>query len=274
MTALLGLDTRLKTSRLLCVTDARRKTKDLATFAAAVSGGGADIIQLSDPTIGGRAELAALTEVRKAARRGRTIVAASADADLAGRFGADMLVLPDDGSVAAEARRRLHRWALIGRSCRSHADIDAALADADTDFLLVTADLASVEHAAKKAPQGDPASKPWFAAGGITVDYLDALVQAGCRRVAVSRALARAEDPGAEATEFADALAAAWAADPAMEGVILAAFQRTKPAASGQELADAPDAGDGFGALSNPFKNAKSAPLPADRPQIGDPLAP
>ncbi len=274
VTALLGLDTRLKTARLLFVTDARAKTKDLAAFVGDAISGGVDIVQLSDSSLSNKAEIAALTALRKAAQPRQAIVAVSADADLAGTFGADMLVLPDDGSSAAEARRRLHRWALIGRSCHTRADIDVALADDDVNFLIVTADLSTVEYAAAKAPQGDPASKPWFAAGGITVDYLDALVAAGCRRVVVGRALARSTDPLAEASDFADELRRAWTADPAMEAVTLAAFGRSASASgdgSGGELPDAPDAGDGFGSLSNPFKNAKATP-PASGLKLPDPL--
>lgn len=278
VTALVGLSTRLKTARLMFVTDARVRTKDLSQFVSDAVAGGVDIVQVGDPTLTPKAELKALEVVRKAALPRQAIVAVTRDADLAGEFGADMLVLPDDESSAAEARRRLHRWALIGRSCHTKADIDAALADADVNFLIVTADLTSVEHAAAKAPQGDPAAKPWFAAGGITVDYLDALAEAGCRRVVVSRALAKAKDVEAKAAEFADALRAIWDADPAMEKVTLAAFGSVRPAASGKgsgdEDADAPDAGDGFGSLSNPWKNAVVTPPPVGGPTIADPLGP
>lgn len=278
MTALLGLATRLKTARFYVVTDSRPRTDDLSSFVTAAVAGGADIVQLSDPTLRTKAELAALGVLRSAAQPRQAIVAVSADADLAAEFGADMLVLPDDGSSASAARRRVHQWALIGRSCHTHGDVDAALADRDIDFLIVTADLSTVRYAAAKAPQGDPASKPWFAAGGITVDYLDALVEAGCRRVVVARALARAKDPRAAAAEFADVMQKAWDADPAMEKVVLAAFGRTAPAASGAEgsstePADATDAGDGFGSLTNPFKNAKVPPAPSGGPVIQDPTA-
>ena len=70
----------------------------------------------------------------------------------------------------------------------------------------------------------------------------------------------------------------AWDADPAMEKVVLAAFGRTAPAASGAEgsstePADATDAGDGLGSLTNPFKNAKVPPAPSGGPVIQDPTA-
>lgn len=276
----MGLDTRLKIARLLYVTDGRTPSKDLGAHAAAVFAAGADIVELNDPALRSKAEIAALTTLRDEALKKQKIVAAYADAELAGEFGADMLVLRDDGSSAAQARRRLHPWALVGRACRSHADTDAALADPDVAFLIVPADLDNVRYAAAKAPQGDPAAKPWFAAGGITVDYVEALVKAGCRRVVVSRAIAKAKDPAASTAEFAEALKAAWDADPAMEKVVLNAFKSGKLATpattsgsggSGAQQSDAPDAGDGFGPLTNPFKNAKIPPNPPGAPTLPDP---
>ncbi len=276
MTALLGLATRLKTARLLFVTDARSAAGDLGAVASGVFAGGVDIVELSDRTLDTKGALAALTTLRDQALKQQKIVAVYGDTDLAGEFRADMLVL-DDHAPAAKARRSLHQWALIGRSCRTHAQIDAAIADADVDFFIVPADLRDVAYAASKAPQGDPKSKPWFAAGGITVDYLDALVEAGCRRVVVSRAIAKAKEPKVSAAAFASALKAAWDADPAMEKVVLAAFKTRAPgagaSASGDEQSAAPDAGDGFGPLTNPWKNAKVPPNPPGGSVLPDPGA-
>ena len=229
MTALLGLDTRLRIARLLLVTDAREGRADLREFVAAALAGGVDIVQWAEPNADAHASLASLAVLRDAALRRQKIVAVTSDADLAGEFGADMLVLLDDASSASEARRRLHRYALIGRSCRGPADVDVALADPDVNFLIVAADPATVRHAAARAPQHDPASKPWFAAGGLTPEDLPDLLRAGCRRVAVSRAIAGAADPRAAAAAFADALARAWADDPGMERVEFAAFRSGRP---------------------------------------------
>ncbi len=228
----MGLATRLKLARLLLVTDARAASGDLPSFAADVFAGGVDVVELVDDGADDQAVLAALRHLRRAARPKQRLVAVFSDAALAGEFAADLLMLPDDSSSAAKARRSLHEWALIGRSCRSRDDIDRALADADVDYLIVNADLATVEYAAAKAPQGVPASKPWFAAGGITDGYLPVLVEAGCRRVAVSRAITRADDPRSAASALAAALKKAWNDDPAMEAVTFAAFGTAAPSAS------------------------------------------
>lgn len=221
----MGLDTRLSLARLLFVTDARANSDELGRLAEQVVAGGADIIELTAPTLSTKKHLAALNLLRSKAQRAQRIVAVHGDAELAGEFGADMLVLPDDGSSAAQARRRLPKASLVVRSCRSHDDIEAALADEAVDALIVSADLGTVRFAAEHAPAGDPAAKPWFAAGGITVDYLDDLAEAGCRRVVVSRAISKAGDPQAVTRAFATALRKIWDADSAMERVTLGAFK-------------------------------------------------
>jgi len=266
VTALLGLETRLKIARLLLVTDARAATGDLAAFAGEAFAGGVDIVQLADAGLDAAASLGALATLRSAALRRQRIVAVTSDADLAGEFGADVLVLLDDASSASRARGRLHRYALIGRSCRGAADIDAALADPDVDFLIVTATPAAVRHAAAAAPQSDPEAKPWFAAGGITEADVGDLAAAGCRRVAVSRAITGSAEPRAAAAALAAALDRAWAEDPAMERVRFAAFRTGRLAgAAAKGSGEDPDAGDGFGSLSNPFKDV---PPRADGPRL------
>ena len=48
--------------------------------------------------------------------------------------------------------------------------------------------------------------KPWFAIGGIDVDRLPEVLEAGARRVVVVRAITAAEDPAAAARELVTAL--------------------------------------------------------------------
>jgi thiamine-phosphate pyrophosphorylase len=45
-------------------------------------------------------------------------------------------------------------------------------------------------------------AKPWFAIGGIDLDRLDEVVEAGATRVVVVRAITEADDPAAAAGEF------------------------------------------------------------------------
>ncbi len=48
---------------------------------------------------------------------------------------------------------------------------------------------------------------PWFAIGGIDAGNIDAVLDAGARRVVVVRALTEASDPAAATTELVRALA-------------------------------------------------------------------
>jgi thiamine-phosphate pyrophosphorylase len=74
-----------------------------------------------------------------------------------------------------------------------------------------------VRYAARKARVGRIKSKPWFAIGGISLDNLDEVIEAGARRVCVVRAITQASDPQDAAQRLSSRLRAAWNADPAME---------------------------------------------------------
>ena len=234
MTALLGLATRLGLARLLLITGTRTEQADLAAFADACFAGGVDLMQLRDPSADHDQLLTALTAMRKVALHYQGLVAVYGSAPLAQEFGADVLHLPERGIPAAEARGYLHEWALVGRSCHSRGQVDAALADPNVNYLNVgpvfgglTQDggLDLVRHAAEVAPPGDVASKPWFAVGGITAGTLDQVLAAGARRISVSRAITSASDPEAAAISLKDRLRHAWNDDPAMANLTLQVFR-------------------------------------------------
>lgn len=234
MTALLGLATRLGLARLLLITGARTEQADLAAFADACFAGGVDLMQLRDPSADHDQLMTALTAMRKVALHYQGLVAVYGSAPLAQEFGADVLHLPERGIPAAEARGYLHEWALVGRSCHSRGQVDAALADPNVNYLNVgpvfgglTQDggLDLVRHAAEVAPPGDAASKPWFAVGGITAGTLDQVLAAGARRISVSRAITSASDPEAAAISLKDRLRHAWNEDPAMANLTLQVFR-------------------------------------------------
>jgi thiamine-phosphate pyrophosphorylase len=234
MTALLGLATRLGLARLLLITGTRTEQADLPAFADACFAGGVDLMQLRDPSADHDQLLTALTAMRKVALHYQGLVAVYGSAPLAQEFGADVLHLPERGIPAAEARGYLHEWALVGRSCHSRGQVDAALADPNVNYLNVgpvfgglTQDggLDLVRHAAEVAPPGDAASKPWFAVGGITAGTLDQVLAAGARRISVSRAITSASDPEAAAISLKDRLRHAWNEDPAMANLTLQVFR-------------------------------------------------
>lgn len=234
MTALLGLATRLGLARLLLITGVRSTEGDLREFVDASFAGGVDLMQLRDPSADSDELLAALKVLRSVGYRYQGLVSVYESAGLAEDFQADLLHLPERGEAAAEARTHLHEFALIGRSCHSPEQVDAALADADVNYLTVgpvfagltpDAGLQLVRYAARVAPPSDPSAKPWFAVGGITAATLDKVLAAGARRIAVSRAITAAADPEAAAIALKDRLRQAWNSDPAMQDVTIRLFR-------------------------------------------------
>ncbi|MFZ0531253.1 MAG: thiamine phosphate synthase, partial [Propionicimonas sp.] len=113
---------------------------------------------------------------------------------------------------------------------------DAATADPDVNYLTVgpvfgglpggVAGLDLVRHAARVAPPAEPASKPWFAVGGVTAANLEEVLAAGARRIAVTRAITEADDAEAAALELKDRLRTAWSEDPKMQGLTLRIFHK------------------------------------------------
>lgn len=234
MTALLGLATRLGLARLLLITGTRSAVGDLAEFIDAGFAGGVDLVQLRDPEADLATLLAALKVMRDVGYRYQGLVCVYESGELAEKFQADLLHLPERGEKASVARTHLHQWGLIGRSCHSSGQIEAAIADPDVHYLTVgpvfgglpdgDAGLRLVRHAAKVAPPGSPQSKPWFAVGGITAANLDEVLAAGARRIAVSRGISDATDPEAAAMALKDRMRRIWNEDPAMQSVTLNMF--------------------------------------------------
>jgi thiamine-phosphate pyrophosphorylase len=104
----------------------------------------------------------------------------------------------------------------IGRSTHDRQQVGAAITE-DVDYFCVgpcwptptkpgrtAPGLALVRATAELA-----CNKPWFAIGGIDVDRLPEVLDAGARRIVVVRAITGAEDPRAAAEQLSSALAAA-----------------------------------------------------------------
>ena len=233
----MGLEARLRLARLYLCTDAREKQGDLMSFLQAAFAGGVDIVQIRQKDMQPEAELEALQIARQAAAPYQAIVCVNDSAELAGRFQADMLHLGQTDGPSAKARRYLHRWALLGRSTHAPRQTDKAIKDSNVDYFCVGPVYATstkpdydpvgldlVRYAARKAPVSSIKSKPWFAIGGISMDNLDDVIDAGARRVCVVRAITQASDPQDAADRLSRRLQAAWKADPAMEQYVFQAL--------------------------------------------------
>ncbi|RCK68550.1 thiamine phosphate synthase [Desertihabitans brevis] len=229
MTALRGVAERLRTAKLYLCTDGRVEQGDFADFVQEAFAGGVDILQVRHKGLDPEQELELLQVARRAARPHHGLVSVNDSPALAGRFGTDVLHLGQTDGPAAEARRHLHRWAVVGRSTHSVEQLAEADADPDTDYFCVgpvhatptkptyrPVGLELVRHAAQQVPPHEPGRKPWFAIGGINRETLDDVLLAGARRVVVVRAITEADDPRAAAAELKARLTQAWRDDPSM----------------------------------------------------------
>jgi thiamine-phosphate pyrophosphorylase len=127
--------------------------------------------------------------------------------DLVEAAGADGVHVGQEDMPVAEVRRLVGPDVLIGLSTHSPAQLDAAL-ESEADELSVgpvyatptkagrpAAGLDYVRYAARAAGS----SRPWFAIGGIDLDNVHDVVDAGARRIVVVRAIRDADDPRAAA---------------------------------------------------------------------------
>ena len=220
MTALRGLDARLRLARLVLRTDARHRQGDLDQFLAAALAGGVDMVQVRQGDLDARTGREVLETVRRAAAAAQAVVGVVGSPVWAGAVQADLLDLGAAQDSSADARANLHPFALLGRSLTDATQVAAALADDALDYFTVgpaqdPLGLDLVRHAARVAPVFDLAARPWFVVGGVSAATLDQVLDAGARRVCVGTAITDADDPQEAAARLARPLAEAWRGDPA-----------------------------------------------------------
>jgi thiamine-phosphate pyrophosphorylase len=211
---------RLAAARLYLCTDGRRRQGDLPQFLDAVLAAGVDIVQLREKNLEAGEELALLSVFASACRRHGRLLAVNDRADVALAAGADVLHLGQDDLPVPVARRILGEGPLIGRSSHSPAQAAAAATEPDVDYFCAGpvwatptkpgrpgTGLSLISSVASASMAEAGPDRPWFAIGGIDLNTLDAVLEAGARRVVVVRAITDAPDPGAAAAAFARRLA-------------------------------------------------------------------
>jgi thiamine-phosphate pyrophosphorylase len=208
---------RLDDARLYLCVDARSKQGDLEQFLDAALAGGVDIVQLRQKGLEAADELAALEVFADACKRHGKLLAVNDRADIAFAAGADVLHLGQRDLPVHAARAITGPEPVVGRSTHTFSQVNAAVVEQGSDYFCVgpcwetptkpgraAAGLELVSYAASRQ-----SAKPWFAIGGINLDRLDQVVEAGAARVVVVRAITDADDPGAAAAEFSRRLRAA-----------------------------------------------------------------
>lgn len=169
--------------------------------------GGVEVLQLRAKDWEARPILALGERMLALARRYGVPFFLNDRPDLAALLGADGVHLGQGDLTPEEARRFFQ--GLLGRS--THAPEQALKAlEEGVDYLSVgpvwetptkpgrkAAGLPYVRWAAEH-----PGGKPWYAIGGITLENLEEVLEAGAQRVVVVRAILDAEDPEGAARAF------------------------------------------------------------------------
>ncbi len=202
---------RLADARLYLCTDAREESGDLEPFLHAVLAGGVDVVQLRDKTLDVARELELQRLVARVAADHGALWAVNDRADVAALAGAPVVHMGQGDLPTGAVRSLLGPAPVLGRSTQSAAQAAAAEADHGVDYFCVGPLWATPTKPDRSAVGLDPLAEvaagapaqPWFAIGGIDARRLDAVLDAGARRIVVVRAITQAPDPGKAAMELA-----------------------------------------------------------------------
>jgi len=202
---------RLATARLYLVCSSAPEPHSLDALLRGAAAGGVDIVQLRDKDLDDDVLLAVTRRARTICDELGLLLIVNDRPMVALHGGADGVHLGQDDAAVASARHVVGPELLIGLSTHSPAQIAAANG---VDYIGVgpvhatptkpgrpAVGLDLVRHAAGHA------RVPFFAIGGIDTDTVEAVLQAGARRIAVVRAIAAADDPRAAAERLSVALA-------------------------------------------------------------------
>jgi thiamine-phosphate pyrophosphorylase len=197
---------RLKNARLLLVTDPR---PDLTDRVAAAVRGGVDVVQLRDKRASREELLPLAAELKGICDRAGAIFTVNDDVELARLSEAHGVHLGQEDASIESARRTLGANAIIGRSASSVGEAVEAVQEG-ADYLGVGAIYATPTKpdAEVKGPEllrevaREDLSVPWFAIGGVTLETVREVAEAGAPGFAVVRAVIDAEDPEAAAREL------------------------------------------------------------------------
>jgi thiamine-phosphate pyrophosphorylase len=159
------------------------------------------VVQLREKDLGGRALLVLARALRRACDEAGQLLVVNDRIDVALAARADGVHLPSEGVPVAEARRLLGPAAIVGRSCHSRADVEAALA-AGASYATFSPIYDTPSKARYGAPVGVEALReaaalglPLVALGGVDAGRAPEVRAAGAAGVAAIRAWLVGDDP-------------------------------------------------------------------------------
>jgi thiamine-phosphate pyrophosphorylase len=177
------------------------------TIAEAIAGG-VDVVQLREKELTDREFVDRARQVRRWTRQAGIVFIVNDRPDIAVLADADGVHLGQDDLTVSAARRILGPDALIGVSTHNLAQLRQAVLDGASyvgigpTFASGTKDFQELAGLDFVREATTATSLPAFVLGGVDATNVDQVVAAGGRRVAVSRAILRAESPRAAATEL------------------------------------------------------------------------
>lgn len=197
--------TRLKMAFLYLVTPIEPKAGPLDEFLPRVLEAGVDVVQLREKVMEASPLLRFAEVARRFTQEFEALFVINDRVDVAIAAGADGVHLGQDDLPTEVARRQTGSSMLIGLSTHSEQQVLACM-NSQADYIGVGPVHATptkpgraavgydlVRFASAKAP------RPFYAIGGIDLENLPRVIEAGATRVSVQRALTEAEDPGAVA---------------------------------------------------------------------------
>jgi thiamine-phosphate pyrophosphorylase len=170
--------------------------------------GGVDVVQLREKELSDRDLLERARLMRRWTRRAGVLLIVNDRPDIARLAAADGVHLGQDDLSVPEARRILGPDALIGVSTHNLDQLRQAVLDGASyvgigpTFPSGTKEFGELAGLDYIRAATAATSLPAFAIGGICASNVDEVVRVGCRRIAVSQAILRAESPRAAAVEL------------------------------------------------------------------------
>jgi thiamine-phosphate pyrophosphorylase len=198
----------------LLVTESLCQT-DLESAVRGACSGGVAMVQCREKNLPERTLVEHARRLREWARDAGAIFIMNDRADLAVAVDADGVHLGQEDLNVKEARQIVGSDRLVGVSTHTIEQARRAVLDG-ADYIGVGPVFASSTKEFD-APAGvdfvkqvaAEISLPWFAIGGINLDNVDQVLEAGGRRIAVSHAILAASDPSAAAKALSERLSGA-----------------------------------------------------------------
>ena len=204
---------RLHRAKLYALLTASQCVASLEWTVAEAAEGGVEIVQLREKTLPDRELLARAKDVRRWTRAAGVLFVVNDRPDIAALCGADGVHLGQDDLDISEARRVVGPGVLIGVSTHTAAQVRRAVIDGGADYVGVGPTFPSMTKPFAAYPGLDFVREvaalttlPAFALGGIDATNVASVVAAGLSRVAVSSAIATADDPKSVARRLRAAL--------------------------------------------------------------------